>query len=87
MPRTRYETYTHQPRCNSAARVELWDTSGAPDLATVQLLAHIHWDVIFLCFDISDASSLQAIVAWVRVRLRSVAFVTRLTRHAVEIHG
>ncbi|EGX87973.1 Ras like protein [Cordyceps militaris CM01] len=64
MPRTRYETYTHQPRCNSAARVELWDTSGAPDLATVQLLAHIHWDVIFLCFDISDASSLQAIVAW-----------------------
>ncbi|OAA69850.1 Ras like protein [Cordyceps fumosorosea ARSEF 2679] len=64
MPRTRYETYTHQPRCNGAARVELWDTSGAPDLATVQLLAHIHWDVIFLCFDISDAASLQAIVAW-----------------------
>ncbi|KAM3510792.1 hypothetical protein MY11210_005573 [Beauveria gryllotalpidicola] len=63
MPRTKYETYTHQPR-HSAARVELWDTSGAPDLATVQLLAHIHWDVIFLCFDISDSSSLQAIVAW-----------------------
>ncbi|KAM3432728.1 hypothetical protein MY4824_006363 [Beauveria thailandica] len=63
MPRTRYETYTHQPR-HSAARVELWDTSGAPDLATVQLLAHIHWDNIFLCFDISDPSSLQAIVAW-----------------------
>ncbi|KGQ10126.1 Rho-related GTP-binding protein RhoE [Beauveria bassiana D1-5] len=63
MPRTRYETYTHQPR-HSAARVELWDTSGAPDLATVQLLAHIHWDIIFLCFDISDHSSLQAIVAW-----------------------
>ncbi|KAM3435486.1 hypothetical protein NHJ13734_005522 [Beauveria thailandica] len=58
-----YETYTHQPR-HSAARVELWDTSGAPDLATVQLLAHIHWDNIFLCFDISDPSSLQAIVAW-----------------------
>ncbi|OAA36037.1 Ras like protein [Beauveria brongniartii RCEF 3172] len=63
MPRTRYETYTHQPR-HSAARVELWDTSGAPDLATVQLLAHINWDIIFLCFDISDPSSLQAIVAW-----------------------
>lgn len=31
----------------------------------MQLLAHIHWDVIFLCFDISDAATLQAIVAWV----------------------
>ncbi|TQV94314.1 hypothetical protein V2A60_002649 [Cordyceps javanica] len=64
MPRTQYETYTHQPRCKNAARVELWDTSGAPDLATVRLLAHINWDVIFLCFDIGDPASLRAIVAW-----------------------
>jgi hypothetical protein len=87
MPRTRYETYIHQPR-HSAARVELWDTSGAPDLATVQLLAHIHWDVVFLCFDISDSSSLQAIVAWVSAppsRLFSL-FPSHPLTHAVEIH-
>ncbi|KPM45669.1 hypothetical protein AK830_g999 [Neonectria ditissima] len=40
------------------------DTSGVPDLNTVERLTYITWDAVFLCFDISDKVSMYAIVQW-----------------------
>ncbi|UZP34241.1 hypothetical protein NXS19_002057 [Fusarium pseudograminearum] len=43
---------------------ETYDTSGVPDLNTVEKLTYIEWDAIFLCFDISDKMSMYTIVQW-----------------------
>ncbi|RGP78445.1 GTP-binding rho1 [Fusarium longipes] len=40
------------------------DTSGVPDLNTVENLTYIEWDAIFLCFDISDKMSMYTIIQW-----------------------
>ncbi|KAM0386172.1 hypothetical protein HYE67_009596 [Fusarium culmorum] len=40
------------------------DTSGVPDLNTVEKLTYIEWDAILLCFDISDKMSMYTIVQW-----------------------
>ncbi|EHK16118.1 uncharacterized protein TRIVIDRAFT_164189 [Trichoderma virens Gv29-8] len=49
--RTCYETYTN-------------DTSGAPDLNTVERLSYVQWDAIFLCFDIKEKTTLHTILQW-----------------------
>ncbi|RGP69032.1 GTP-binding rho1 [Fusarium sporotrichioides] len=43
---------------------ETYDTSGVPDLNTVEKLTYIEWDAIFLCFDISDKMSMYTIIQW-----------------------
>ncbi|KAM0269724.1 hypothetical protein ACHAPA_003932 [Fusarium lateritium] len=40
------------------------DTSGVPDLNTVEKLTYIEWDAVFLCFDISDKISMYTIIQW-----------------------
>ncbi|KAF4984526.1 hypothetical protein FZEAL_302 [Fusarium zealandicum] len=40
------------------------DTSGVPDLNTVENLTYIAWDAVFLCFDISDKVSMYTIMQW-----------------------
>ncbi|KAF7563336.1 hypothetical protein G7046_g805 [Stylonectria norvegica] len=40
------------------------DTSGVPDLNTVERLTYIAWDAIFLCFDITDQVSMYTTVQW-----------------------
>ncbi|KAI5456540.1 P-loop containing nucleoside triphosphate hydrolase protein, partial [Mariannaea sp. PMI_226] len=40
------------------------DTSGVPDLNTIERLTYLAWDAIFLCFDISDKVSMYTIVQW-----------------------
>ncbi|KAL7794219.1 hypothetical protein V8C37DRAFT_401521 [Trichoderma ceciliae] len=40
------------------------DTSGAPDLDTVQRLSYVQWDAIFLCFDIKEKTTLHTILQW-----------------------
>ncbi|KAK5997709.1 Transforming RhoA-like protein [Cladobotryum mycophilum] len=42
------------------------DTSGVPDLRTVERLSYIPWDAIFLCFDIKDKVSMHTILQWWR---------------------
>ncbi|KAK0388193.1 hypothetical protein NLU13_4438 [Sarocladium strictum] len=51
--RTCYETYTNER-----------DTSGAPDLNTVERLAYMRWDAVFLCFDVTDKVSMYTITSW-----------------------
>ncbi|RFU80406.1 rho type ras-like gtpase [Trichoderma arundinaceum] len=41
------------------------DTSGAPDLNTVERLSYVQWDAIFLCFDIKEKITLHTILQWV----------------------
>ncbi|KAF4472022.1 GTPase Rho [Fusarium albosuccineum] len=45
---------------------QTFDTSGVPDLNTVESLTYIAWDAVFLCFDISDKVSMYAIIQWWR---------------------
>ncbi|KAJ3470067.1 hypothetical protein MRS44_000166 [Fusarium solani] len=40
------------------------DTSGVPDLNTVERLTYISWDAVFLCFNISDKVSMYTIMQW-----------------------
>ncbi|KAM0451716.1 hypothetical protein ACHAO4_005673 [Trichoderma viride] len=40
------------------------DTSGAPDLSTVERLSYVQWDAIFLCFDIQQKPTMHAILQW-----------------------
>ncbi|KAJ4015601.1 hypothetical protein NW752_006522 [Fusarium irregulare] len=40
------------------------DTSGVPDLSTIEKLTYIEWDAIFLCFDVSEKLSLYTIIQW-----------------------
>ncbi len=66
MPRTHYETYTcERHHVNQKVTMELWDTSGTPDLETVELLSYLSWDAVFLCFDTNEKASLDAVVRWV----------------------
>lgn len=53
--------------------MELWDTSGTPDLETVELLSYLSWDAIFLCFDTDEKASLDMVVRWVRKTPRAVS--------------
>lgn len=36
-----------------------------PDLATIERLSYMHWDAVFLCFDVMNDSSLLGLVDWV----------------------
>ncbi|KAH7153315.1 P-loop containing nucleoside triphosphate hydrolase protein [Dactylonectria macrodidyma] len=54
-----YETYSISR--NFEDRI---DTSGTPDLNTVERCAFMKFDAIFLCFDISDKVSLYTIEQW-----------------------
>ncbi|GFP58493.1 rho-related protein racL [Trichoderma asperellum] len=40
------------------------DTSGAPDLNTVERLSYVQWDAIFLCFDIQQKPTMHTILQW-----------------------
>ncbi|TFA98642.1 hypothetical protein CCMA1212_009456 [Trichoderma ghanense] len=57
--RTTYETYTNIRMYDSQP-----DTSGAPDMTTVESLSYVQWDCIFLCFDIKEKQSLRTVVQW-----------------------
>ncbi|RCI17223.1 hypothetical protein L249_3176 [Ophiocordyceps polyrhachis-furcata BCC 54312] len=57
--RTMYESYPKSDIYHGQP-----DTSGAPDLNTVERLAHVVWHGIFLCFDIGQKVSMMTIVQW-----------------------
>ncbi|KAM4060751.1 Ras family protein [Hirsutella rhossiliensis] len=48
------------------------DTSGAPDLNTVERLASMPWHGVFLCFDLGNKITLLAIVQWATANARSI---------------
>ncbi|KAM0224461.1 hypothetical protein ACHAQD_002032 [Fusarium lateritium] len=54
-----YETYVNDRIYHGQP-----DTSGVPDLNTVEKLTYIEWDAVFLCFDISDKISMYTIIQW-----------------------
>ncbi|KAJ4261687.1 hypothetical protein NW762_007125 [Fusarium torreyae] len=54
-----YETYVNDRVYDNQP-----DTSGVPDLNTVEKLTYIEWDAVFLCFDISDKISMYTIIQW-----------------------
>ncbi|CAM1510565.1 Fc.00g009000.m01.CDS01 [Cosmosporella sp. VM-42] len=58
--------YGYFPDAGAFARplYETYDTSGVPDLNTVEKLTYISWDAIFLCFDVTDKISMYTIVQW-----------------------
>ncbi|PTB72048.1 hypothetical protein M440DRAFT_1385150 [Trichoderma longibrachiatum ATCC 18648] len=57
--RTCYETYTNIRMYDSQP-----DTSGAPDMTTVESLSYVQWDCIFLCFDIGEKQSPGTLAKW-----------------------
>ncbi|KAH8714479.1 P-loop containing nucleoside triphosphate hydrolase protein [Ilyonectria robusta] len=61
--RARYG-YFPDTRAFTRPLYETYDTSGAPDLTTVERLAYMSWDAVFLCFDISDRVSMYIMIQW-----------------------
>ncbi|KAH8125713.1 P-loop containing nucleoside triphosphate hydrolase protein [Trichoderma asperelloides] len=58
--------YGQFPDSRAIARTcyETYDTSGAPDLNTVERLSYVQWDAIFLCFDIQQKPTMHTILQW-----------------------
>ena len=40
-----------------------------PDLNLLERLSYMHWDAVFLCFDITDKISMFTVLQWVRFAL------------------
>ncbi|RDA85522.1 hypothetical protein CP532_2169 [Ophiocordyceps camponoti-leonardi (nom. inval.)] len=83
LARTMYESYPRSDIYHGQP-----DTSGAPDLNTVERLAHVVWHGIFLCFDVGQKVSMMTIVQWwIHARSRGFNLSTQLFLPLVLLVG
>ncbi|RDA94621.1 hypothetical protein CP533_2481 [Ophiocordyceps camponoti-saundersi (nom. inval.)] len=83
LARTMYESYPKSDNFHGQP-----DTSGAPDLNTVERLAHVVWHGIFLCFDIGHKVSMMTIVQWwIHARARGFNLSTQVFLPLVLLVG